>query len=73
MIVLIAGVIVLILTIVYIGYIYINEVAVLRFYMDVDHSNLGTHITVINYNDVDTVERLYLNGARYKWKSWRES
>lgn len=72
MIVLIAGVIVFTLTRVYIcniGYIFTNDVAVLLFYIDVDLANLHTHITGINYNDVDTVERLYLNDARYKWKS----
>ena len=42
------------------------------FYIDVDPANFGTYITGINNNDADTVERLYLNGARYKWKSWRE-
>ena len=70
MIVLIAGVIVFILAIVYVcynGYIFTNEVVVLRFYIDVDPTNPGTHITGINYNDVYTVERLYLNGAIYKW------
>ena len=59
----IAGVVGFILTLVYVcysGYIFTNDVA----FLDITISP-----TNINYDDDDTVERLYSNGARYKWKS----
>ena len=59
----IAGVVGFILTLVYVcysGYIFTNDVA----FLDITISS-----TNINYDDDDTVERLYSNGARYKWKS----
>lgn len=59
----IAGVVGFILTLVYVcysGYIFTNDVA----FLDITISP-----TNIDYDDGDTVERLYSNGARYKWKS----
>jgi hypothetical protein len=59
----IAGVVGFILTLVYVcysGYIFTNDVA----FLDITISP-----TNIDYDDDDTVERLYSNGARYKWKS----
>ena len=59
----IAGIIGFILTLVYVcysGYIFTNDVA----FLDITISG-----TSINYDDDETVEKLYSNGARYKWKS----
>ena len=59
----IAGVVGFILTLVYVcysGYIFTNDVA----FLDITISS-----TNINYYEGRTVERLYSNGARYKWKS----
>lgn len=59
----IAGIIGFILTLVYVcysGYIFTNDVAFL---------DLTISSTSINYDDHRTVERLYSNGAKYKWKS----
>ena len=63
----IAGVVGFILTLVYVcysGYIFTNDVA----FLDITISSTISS-TNINYNEDRTVERLYSNGARYKWKS----